>query len=126
MYPNLYYIFKYLFGIEISGLKIVNSFGFFVAISFLISAWFLMRELKRKQAQGIFTYRETEITIGKSVSIAELLTNFMLGFIMGYKLLGVFIVKDALEDPQAFIFSGNGSMAAGLLLGLFFITPLAK
>lgn len=120
MYPNLYYIFKYLFGIEISGLKIVNSFGFFVAISFLISAWFLMRELKRKQAQGIFTYRETEITIGKSVSIAELLTNFILGFIMGYKLLGVFIVKDALEDPQAFIFSGNGSMAAGLLLGLFF------
>lgn len=120
MYPNLYYIFKYVFGIEIPGLRIVNSFGFFVALSFLAAAYFLSQELKRKQAQGIFTYRETEITIGKSVSITELITNFILGFIMGYKLLGVFIIKDALDDPQSFIFSSNGSMPAGILLGLFF------
>ena len=89
MYPNLYYIFRYVFGIEIPGLKIVNSFGFFVALSFLGAAYFFSKELKRKQSQGIFTYRETEITIGKSVNFAELLTNFILGFVLGYKLLEV-------------------------------------
>lgn len=120
MYPNLFYAFKDLFGIEIPGLKIVNSFGFFVALSFLISAWFLSRELKRKQAQGIFTYKETEIIIGKSASLPDLLLNFVLGFILGYKLLGVFIIKDALTNPQEFIFSSNGSVTAGILLGLFF------
>lgn len=121
MYPNLFYAFKDLFGIEIPGLKIINSFGFFVAISFLISAWFLSRELKRKQSQGIFTYKETEIIIGKSASLIELASNFIMGFVMGYKLLGVFIIKDALSNPQEFIFSKDGSLPAGLLLGLFFM-----
>ena len=41
MYPNLYYVFKDLFGVELSGLKLVNSFGFFVAIAFIICAWVL-------------------------------------------------------------------------------------
>jgi hypothetical protein len=35
MYPNLYYVFKDLFGVEWNGLKLINSFGFFVAISFV-------------------------------------------------------------------------------------------
>lgn len=34
MYPNLYYAFKDLFGIELSGLKLVNSFGFFCGALF--------------------------------------------------------------------------------------------
>ena len=41
MYPNLYYAFRDLFGIEITGLRFVNSFGFFVALAFLFAAWVL-------------------------------------------------------------------------------------
>lgn len=120
MYPNLYYVFKDLFGLEISALKIVNSFGFFVAIAFLVSAWVLVKELQRKQREGLLSYEEVTITVGEPASAGELLLNFVLGFVFGYKILGVFFTPGALNDPQAFIFSGGGSWAAGILLGLFF------
>lgn len=120
MYPNLYYLFKDAFGWNLPALKIINTFGFCVAISFLIAAWLLVKELKRKQAAGYFTYKETNIIIGKPAGIVDLLINFLLGFILGYKLLGIFIIKGALNDPQEFIFSSAGSFPAGVLLGLFF------
>lgn len=120
MYPNLYYLFKDLFGINWPFLKIINSFGFFVALAFLAAAWLLIKELKRKQAEGVFTYTEQTITVGQPAAFGELLLNFVLGFVLGFKILGVFFVKDALVDPQAFIFSSNGSFPLGLLLGLFF------
>lgn len=120
MYPNLYYAFKDLFGIGFPPLKIVNSFGFLVALSFLVSAYVLVKELKRKQALGQLTYTETMITVGEPASFSELLVNFILGFVFGFKILGVFFTPGALNDPQAFIFSANGSWLAGLLLGGFF------
>ena len=120
MYPNLFYLFKDLFGVEIPFLKVVNTFGFFVAIAFLVSAWVLSKELKRREALGQFTYTESTITVGKPAGLDELLINFFLGFILGFKILGVMFVEGALDDPQKFIFSVNGSWPAGLLLGIFF------
>lgn len=120
MYPNLYYLFKDVFGWNLPALKVVNTFGFCVAISFLVCAWLLVKELKRKQASGYFTYKEVSIEVGKPASISELLINFFLGFVLGFKLLGLFIIKGAMNDPQEFIFSAEGSWSAGILLGLFF------
>ena len=120
MYPNLYYAFKDLFGIELSGLKLVNSFGFFVALSFIICAWVLTLELRRKQQQGLFIHTEETLIIGAPASISELLINFLVGFIFGYKIIGAFTIPDALGDPQAFILSAKGSLPVGLLVGLLF------
>ena len=120
MYPNLYYLFKDAFGWNLPALKIINSFGFCVALSFLAAAWLLIKELKRRQAAGIFTYKEVEITVGEPARTLDLALNFVLGFLLGYKILGVFIIKGAMNDPQEFIFSANGSYPAGILLGLFF------
>ena len=52
MYPNIYFALKDIFGIDLPGFKLVNSFGFFVALAFLICAWVLTLELRRKQQQG--------------------------------------------------------------------------
>ena len=120
MYPNLYYAFKDIFGIEITGLKLVNSFGFFVALSFIISAWVLSLEMRRKEQQGLLGHTEETIVIGAKASFAELLLNFVVGFIFGYKIIGAFTLQDALNDPQAYILSMRGNMAAGLGVGLFF------
>ncbi len=120
MYPNLYYAFKDLFGIELSGLKLINSFGFFVALCFIISAWALTLELRRKQQQGLFSYTEEKIVIGAPASMIDLLLNFLLGFIFGYKIIGAFTIPDALNDPQAFILSSKGNLLLGILVGLFF------
>ena len=120
MYPNLYYAFKDLFGIEASGLKLVNSFGFFVAISFVISAYVLTLELRRKSKEGLLTYKEEKHEVGRPASIVDLLINFLLGFLMGYKLVGAFIDRDALVDTQSYILSGQGHWGAGIVVGLLF------
>ena len=120
MYPNLYYAFKDIFGVELEGLKLVNSFGFFVALSFILSAWVLTLELKRKQNLGQFTYTEEKIRVGAPASIGELLINFLLGFVFGFKILGAFVIDSALNDPQSFILSANGSWPLGILVGIVF------
>ncbi|MDP2420886.1 prolipoprotein diacylglyceryl transferase [Sediminibacterium sp.] len=120
MYPNLYYAFKDLFGIEINGLKLVNSFGFFVALSFILSAWILTVEFRRKQGLGLFEHTEEKIKIGEPASLSELITNGLLGFLFGYKIIGAFTIKNALDDPQSFILSGEGNLLIGMLVALVF------
>ncbi len=120
MYPNLYYAFKDFFGVEWNWLKIFNSFGFFVALAFIVSAWVLTAELRRKQSQGLLIYTEQAITVGTPASISDLLINFLLGFILGFKIIGAFTIPDALNDPQAFILSSKGNFVTGILIGLIF------
>jgi phosphatidylglycerol:prolipoprotein diacylglycerol transferase len=120
MYPNLYYAFKDLFGVEWTGLKLINSFGFFVALAFLSAAYILTLELKRKSKQGLLTYKEEKIVVGKPATAGELILNFVLGFLMGYKLIGAFIDRNALTDTQSYILSAQGSWPAGIILGLLF------
>ncbi|WP_207493463.1 prolipoprotein diacylglyceryl transferase [Aridibaculum aurantiacum] len=120
MYPNLYFAFKDLFGVEWTGLKLVNSFGFFVAIAFLVAAWVLTLELRRKSTEGLLTYKEEKLTVGKPASIADLLLNFFVGFIFGFKLIGAFLQRDALVDTQSYIMSSEGSWPAGILVGILF------
>src|SRR5215210_6838227 len=118
MYPNLYYAFKDLFGIELKGLKLVNSFGFFVALAFFAAAWILTLELKRKSREGLLNYKEEKVIVGKPASIGEILINFILGFLIGYKLIGAFIGGDEIVDTQSYILSGKGNLPAGLIVGL--------
>lgn len=121
MYPNLYYAFKDLFGVEWSFLRFVNSFGFFVALSFIISAMVLAHELKRKGKEGLLHPTEDLVVVGKPATIGELIMNFLLGFLLGYKILALFVMDISVtEDPQAFIFSGLGSWPLGLLMGGLF------
>ena len=118
MYPNLYYAFKDLFGLEIGPLRFINSFGFFVAIAFFVAAALLTSELKRKSKLGLLQPTEDTVTVGEPASTTDLLLNFLLGFVLGYKILGMFFLgPEITADPQAYIFSGAGSWPLGLLLG---------
>jgi prolipoprotein diacylglyceryltransferase len=121
MYPNLYYFFFEVFGIKIPFFKVFNSFGFFVAIAFLMAAWLLLKELKRRQALGYFTYTERKIRVGEPAGVSDLVGSFLLGFVLGYKILGIFFMSDALAHPQQFIFSFDGNWLIGILLGIIFI-----
>ncbi len=121
MYPNLYYAFKDLFGLDWTGLKLVNSFGFFVAIAFLSGAVVLTAELRRKSKEGLLTYKEEKIVVGKQASFGELLINFFLGFFMGFKIVGAFIQRDAIADTQSYILSSQGNWLAGIITGVLFM-----
>ena len=116
MYPNLYYVFKDWFGVEWEALKILNTFGLMVAMGFIVAAIVITSELKRKEKQGLLLPREEFITVGKSASPIDLLVNFIVGFIFGFKLFGFIFNKPADMSPQSFIFSSEGSIAGGLLL----------
>jgi prolipoprotein diacylglyceryl transferase len=117
MYPNLYYLVKDLFGIKIEALQLINSFGFFVAFAFIGSGVVLFKELKRKEKLGEFIALEETFVVGAPATKSELITAFGFGFLFGFKIIGAFIIEDALSNTQAFILSLRGSYVAGFLVG---------
>ncbi len=119
MYPNLYFAFKDLFNVDWGFLRFINSFGFFVALSFIGAAVTLSKELKRKEREGILFSEEEKIIVGKPATGAELFLNFVIGFLLGYKLIGLFIASGEV-DPRQYIFSSQGNLIAGIIGGLFF------
>ena len=118
MYPNLYFALKDWFGWEINAFKIFYTFGIFVAIAFIFSAWILTLELKRKEKLGLLAPRLETITTGEAATFFELLINAFIGFLFGYKLIGAFIAsRQEGIDLQEYIFSSQGSWVGGLIIG---------
>jgi len=121
MYPNLYYFLYKAFGIQQpwGWTRYVNTFGFFVALSFIAAAIVLASELRRMEKNGWLHPREESLMVGKPASISEILLNAFFGFLVGYKLVGIFFSPGDLS-PQDFIFSSRGNWPAGIILaGLF-------
>ncbi len=120
MYPNLYFFLKDVLGVEPWGwTKFINSFGFFVALGFVGAAVVLTRELKRRERLKLLFPLEESVTVGKPASGGELISNAVFGFLIGFKLLGIFFSDEGLP-PQEYIFSSKGSWVGGLLMAVFF------
>ncbi len=117
MYPNLYYLVKDLFGLDFHWLKLINSFGFFVALAFVASGYVLYSELKRKESLGELHPIEESFVLGEPATMGELITNFIFGFLFGYKILGAFLEGDAISNAQSYILSAQGNIGAGILIG---------
>ena len=66
MYPNLYFAFLDLLGWDLPALKLINSFGFFVALAFVVAHGLLRTELKRMTALGHFTPSSRTERIGEA------------------------------------------------------------
>ncbi|MCB0803311.1 MAG: prolipoprotein diacylglyceryl transferase [Flavobacteriales bacterium] len=114
MYPTISDALRDLFGIDIP--LPFPTFGFFVALSFLIAAYLFAKELKRKEALGWLKARTIEVKIGEKASSSELIGNALIGFIIGYKLLEIFLnYSDMVSDPQGFILSTRGNFLGGLI-----------
>lgn len=121
MYPNLYYFLYKAFGIEQpwGWTRYVNTFGFFVALSFIAAALVLAAELRRMEKAGWIFPREEALMVGRPASISELVLNGLFGFLVGYKIVGIFF-NDNDISPQDFIFSSRGNWLAGIVLAILF------
>jgi phosphatidylglycerol:prolipoprotein diacylglycerol transferase len=120
MFPTLNYLINYLFGTNIT-FNFPPSFGFMVALAFLGAAWTLSLELKRKEKQGIIKGIQKKIKVGEPASIIELISNGVMGFLIGFKLLGAFTDTELFkQNPQAYILSGEGNLIGGIILGGIF------
>jgi len=117
MYPNLYYVFKDWFGVEWKAFYLLNTFGLMVAMGFVSAAIVLSAELKRKEKQGLLLPREEAITVGTPATFLDLFVNFISGFVFGYKLFGLLLDKPEEVSPQTYIFSRDGNILAGLIVG---------
>jgi phosphatidylglycerol:prolipoprotein diacylglycerol transferase len=121
MYPNLYYWFKDWFGIELAPLQFLNTFGLMVAVGFAAAAWILTLELKRKERLGLLSFQEETMMVGMPASISELATNGILGFLFGFKIIGLFLSKPVDISAQDYIFSAQGNALGGIVLGAFMV-----
>lgn len=122
MYPTIYHALLDLFGLDWPWTKLLNSFGFFVALAFVTASYTLSSELKRREKIGLIKGEKRKLIIGKGPDWPDILTNAFLGFILGWKFIYLLSNSNALfkpgHSPQEHIFSGDGYFLLGVLLAL--------
>lgn len=101
MYPTISDLLRSLFGIDLP--LPIQTFGFFVAIAFLMTAWVFGLELKRKEEEEkLLEPTVKKIKIGEKATTSELFFSALLGFIIGYKLVfALSHYRDFSANPQA-------------------------
>ena len=121
MYPGLSDILNDFFGTHLTS-SFPPSFGTLVAISFLLGAWILGNELKRKEKSGLLHPMMRKIIIGQRANVGELFWNGFFGFLLGFKIVYAFLNHDEFfNNPQKAILSLNGNWLAGLITGGIFV-----
>lgn len=115
MYPTLYHFFYDLTGYEVSFLRAVNSFGFFVALSFIVASWLYSKELRRMEDEGLLPVKTVKRIYGAPVPVSDLVLNAVLGFVLGYKLIFAFFNSEVFSDFPGFIFSSEGNFFGGIV-----------
>jgi len=127
MFPRISDLFNYLFGLNLN--IPIQSYGLMMALAFLAGAIVLYFELKRKENAGQILVQQKKILKGAPASVSELGFSLLLGFLIGWKLIGLIIDYSSFSsDPQTFILSGKGSFISGLVLaaGLGYLTYYQK
>ena len=85
MYPDFSYLMHGLVGSEPDNwLSVFKTFGFFLAIAFLVSAVVYYLELRRKARQGFFTPVRATVVEGKPATATEIAMNGLLGLILRF------------------------------------------
>lgn len=117
MYPNLYYLFQDIFGLEIPALQLFQSFGFMVAISFVLANLTFVMELKRQEKLKRIHAVQVRVTVEsqKKRRNSDFYSALVIGFILGFKGLGIITHPEAFDDVQAYLLSLNGDFLLGLL-----------
>ncbi len=117
MYPDFEFLLESIFNTDMpEWLGVFKMFGFMVALAFMAAAWTITSELKRKEKQGLLHPTYNTIIVGKPLKTSELITSILLGFILGYKVGGIFSnIAEASPDPLGYILSMKGNLIVGIL-----------
>lgn len=117
MYPRITDFINDVFGTDMN--LPIQSYGFFLALAFLVAALLLRNELARKQKDGLIRSTIKQTFIGKPATITSLLVTFIISLLAGYKITGIIVYYNVvITDLQAYIFSLNGSLIGGLIVAV--------
>jgi phosphatidylglycerol:prolipoprotein diacylglycerol transferase len=108
MYPTISHLIYDLFGVNIP--LPIQTFGFFMAISFVGAYLTTGAELKRKEANGLLQPQRKTITLNQRVTTTDYITSSLIGAVLGYKLIYIlFNYTEFVNDTQGFILSTDGN-----------------
>lgn len=96
-------------------------FGFWVITAFMVASWLSVLELKRREKAGYLSPKLKTITIGAKTPISEYISNGIIGFLLGFKLLYVFNHQEVMENFPSFLLSTEGSFVGGIILGAIMV-----
>lgn len=122
MYPDLSYIIHDIFGTAPDNwLSIFKTFGMLLILSFIASAYFLRKELIRKEKEGLLKSSMEQIRLGFGASPMDLILNGLFGLVLGMKVPYIYQNFSSFkEDPAAILLSGKGNLLLGLVLAAVF------
>ncbi len=116
MYPTIYDAVYDLIGLSFPPFKLLQSFGFFVAMAFLAAMWVLSKEIIRREQLGILSGRKEQVWIGQPLAISEYVISSLIGFALGFKFVAIALNFDkATANTQDFILSSEGNLLGGLV-----------
>ncbi len=119
MFPRLSDLINYLLGTDIS--LPVNSYGFMLAMAFVFGGFVLWLELRRKERKGEIPSQQKKILKGGPPALPELLLTALLGFILGWKGIGIILnYTEFSRMPEDYILSEKGNIAGAFLLAALF------
>lgn len=114
MYPRFSDLINDWFGTHIT--LPIQSYGFFVAMAFLVAAVVLKFELKRKEKEGLIKPSTKRIKTGAATT-SELIVQGLWGFLIGFKFVGMFFSwEQVTDDPASFLISWQGSWFWGIII----------
>ena len=108
MYPTLYHAVHALLGLDLQVLKLINTFGFLVALAFLGAARCLASELERKHAAGQIPVTRQQAKPPRPPTMLDAALSSAMVFVVAFKLFGIVLGEYAVQggtDAQRYLLS---------------------
>jgi len=120
MFPRVSDIINYFFGTHIN--IPIQSYGLMIALAFVTGIFIIQAELKRKEKEGLLKVIIKKEIKGAKAGAFELTVIGAIGFIIGYKLVGIFVdYKEFADNSQSYIFSFKGNIIGGIVLAAIMV-----
>lgn len=100
----------------------VNTYGFCVAMGFMVAAILSSKELKRRGKLGMINDMPTTQIVGAKPQWKDFIFPILVGYFVGMKIIGALIHEPGLltngQNTVAYLFSGQGYHVYGAIVGL--------